>query len=438
MRNTARRHVDDLLTMPVDGEATRGVHLADDNGFDIPLLDQRHELVELLGSHDRAHALLRLAHQDLLRGESLIAQKHAVEPHVHAAVAIGGELTCRARDSGAAEILDALDEACVQYLEGGLDEQLLHERIAHLHARALGGAVGVEGLGGENRDAADAIATGACAIQDNEISDALRAREVDIFMSHRADAQGVDERVAEVGGVEDDLAADIREAQAVAVAADAADDAGQHAASVGRIERAEAQWIHHRERACAHRDDVAHDAADTGGRTLVRLDVRRMVVALDLEGDGPAIADVDDAGVLADADEQCIGLRGLLAELAQVHLRRLVRAVLTPHDRVHRELGGGRTTSEDLANALVLIGLEAELGEGLRGLGIRLGSGDGVGHQALTSEVRTLVKNGSPSVVGPVSDSTACSGWGMSPTTLPRSLRMPAMSRALPLGLTST
>ena len=31
--------------------------------------------------------------------------------------------------------------------------------------------------------------------------------------------------------------------------------------------------------------------------------------------------------------------------------------------------------------------------------------------------------------------STACSGWGMKPTTLPRSLAMPAMPRSDPLGL---
>ena len=160
-------------------------------------------------------------------------------------------------------------------------------------------------------------------------------------------------------------------------------------------------------------------------------------MALNLEGDGPAVADIDDAGVLADANEKCIGLRGLLAELAQVHLGRLVRAVLAPHHRIHCEFRGRGTTTENLANALVLIGLQSKLCERLQCLGVRLGGGDGVSHQALTSEVRTLVKNGSPSVVGPVNDSTACSGCGMRPTTLPRSLRIPAISRALPLGFTS-
>ena len=105
-----------------------------------------------------------------------------------------------------------------------------------------------------------------------------------------------------------------------------------------------------RDRPGAHGEDVADDAADAGRRALVRLDVGRVVVRLDLEGDRPAVADVDDAGVLAHADEQRVGLRRLLAELAQVDLRGLVGAVLAPHHRVDRELGAGRAAAEDLAH----------------------------------------------------------------------------------------
>ena len=47
------------------------------------------------------------------------------------------------------------------------------------------------------------------------------------------------------------------------------------------------------------------------------------------------------------------------------------------------------------------------------------------------------VKNPRPSVPGPVRSSTACSGCGIRPTTLPRSLRTPAMSLSEPFGLTS-
>ena len=90
----------------------------------------------------------------------------------------------------------------------------------------------------------------------------------------------------------------------------------------GGVERAEAQRVHDRDRPRAHREDVAHDAADAGRRALVGLDVGRVVVRLDLERDGPALADVDHAGVLADAGEHLASgvSSGMLAELAQVHL----------------------------------------------------------------------------------------------------------------------
>ena len=62
-------------------------------------------------------------------------------------------------------------------------------------------------------------------------------------------------------------------------------------------------------------------------------------------------------------------VRDLLAELAEVDLARLVGAVLRPHHRVHRELAARRAPPEDLADAGVLVGLEAERRERLLPLG---------------------------------------------------------------------
>src|SRR5205807_2682851 len=126
--------------------------------------------------------------------------------------------------------------------------------------------------------------------------------------------------------------------------------------------------------------DVADDAADTGGGALVRLDVRRVVVRLHLEGRRPAVADVHDAGVLADARKHRLThlLRGGLAEVAQMHLGRLVGAVFAPHHRVHGQLGVGGPTPEDLAYPLVLVVLQAEFTKRLRLLGSGGGAVDGV------------------------------------------------------------
>jgi hypothetical protein len=64
---------------------------------------------------------------------------------------------------------------------------------------------------------------------------------------------------------------------------------------------AEAQRVEVCDRPRAHREDIAHDAADAGRSPLIRLDVGWMVVAFHLEDGAVAIAQIDDARVLARA-----------------------------------------------------------------------------------------------------------------------------------------
>ena len=270
-------------------------------------------------------------------------------------------------------------------LEAALDEHLLGERVADLNRRQLLAAgsrlVAAEGLRRQHRHPADAVEPGARAEQDDLVAGARGERQVQVLLAQHADAQRVDQRVAGVAGVEDGLAADVGQAQRVAVAADAADHAVEHAAGVGGVGGAEPQLVHHRDRPRAHGHDVADDAADAGGRALVGLDVGRVVVRLDLEGDGPAVADVDDAGVLADAGQHAGAhlVGGGLAEVAQVHLGRLVGAVLAPHHRVHGQLGVGRPAAQDVADPLVLVVFETQLAERLRLVRGGRGVLDGIG-----------------------------------------------------------
>src|SRR4029453_2446753 len=93
-------------------------------------------------------------------------------------------------------------------------------------------------------------------------------------------------RLAAGAGLDRDPAADGRKADAVAVAADAADDAVEDAArarAVRTFERAEAGRVEQGDRPRPHREDCGDDAADAGRGSLVRLDEGRMVVRLDLE-----------------------------------------------------------------------------------------------------------------------------------------------------------
>ena len=89
------------------------------------------------------------------------------------------------------------------------------------------------------------------------------------------------------------LAADRRHADAVAVAADALDHAGDEVLHLRMVGPPEAQRVEVGDRPRAHREHVAQDAADAGRRALVGLDVARVVVALHLEDARLAVADVD-------------------------------------------------------------------------------------------------------------------------------------------------
>ncbi len=247
-------------------------------------------------------------------------------------------------------------------------------------AGRFGRATLAERVRREDGCAANAVTAGAGSEEHDLVPRTASVREVQILMAEDPDGERIDQRIRLVHRVEPRLAADVRQPEAVTVERDPADHTVDDPRGVGVVDRTEAQRIHDRHRPRAHRDDVAHDATDAGRSALERLDVGRVVVALDLEGDRPALADIDHAGVLADADHEVLlhGGADLLPELAQVHLRRLVGAVLAPHHRVHRELGVRGPAAEDVADALVLVGLHAECRVGLFAVRRRGGDVDGV------------------------------------------------------------
>ena len=119
----------------------------------------------------------------------------------------------------------------------------------------------------------------------------------------------------------------------------------------------EAQAVEEGDGTRSHRHDVAEDPPDAGCRPLERLHGRRMVVALDLEGDGEAVSEVEHAGVLTRPLQHALPARG---EPLQEERRMLVAAVLRPEEREDRELEVVRITREERADSLVLPVREAE------------------------------------------------------------------------------
>ena len=203
-----------------------------------------------------------------------------------------------------------------------------------------------------------------------------------LLVPHDADAQGVDQRVAGIRLVEHHLAADVRQAEAVAVAADAGDDAGQHASGVVRVGRAEPQGVHHRHRPGAHGQDVADDPADTGSRTLVGLDVGRVVVRLDLERDRePCPTSTTPAFSPMPASSLPTGV----SWVSSPNCRRCTLLDLYEQCSDHITLymassAAGGAAAENLADPLVLVVPQPQLRPGLRLVRGVFGLLDGVDH----------------------------------------------------------
>src|SRR5207302_4851227 len=133
--------------------------------------------------------------------------------------------------------------------------------------------------------------------EEHDVTGAVRPGAPQPVVTHQADTHGVDDGVVGVAIVEIDLAANGWTAEAVAVAANAGDDPVEQVAAATGIERTETQRVEDRDRPCPHREDVAKDSANAGGRSLVGVDRRGMIVRLDLEDDRQSVADVDGSGV---------------------------------------------------------------------------------------------------------------------------------------------
>ena len=86
-------------------------------------------------------------------------------------------------------------------------------------------------------------------------------------------------------------------------------------------------------------------------------------MALDLEDDGLAIADIDDAGILARAADDA---RPRRRQGLQPYLRGFIGAVLTPHSRKDAELCQVRRAAEDRNRAVEFLGAEPVLGRQFR------------------------------------------------------------------------
>ena len=343
----------------LDHEALARRGVADDGEIEPPFLEDRLGLLLLLGLEHHEHALLAFREHHLIGAHAGFARRHRIEIEVDAEIALGAHLDRRAGQPGRAHVLDRDHAIGFHDFEAGFQQQLFREGIADLHGRPLLGGIVVE-LGRRHRGAVDAVAAGLGAEIDDRHVHARCRRIEDLVGLGEADRHRVDQDVAVIAGVETHLPADGRHAERIAVAADAGHHARHQMARLRMLRRAEGERVEAGDRPRAHREHVAQNAADAGGRALIRLDVARVVVALHLEHDRLAVADIDHAGVLARPLDHP---RRLGRQAPQMDARGFVRAVLVPHRRENPELGEARHPPDQLEDALILVGLETVAGD---------------------------------------------------------------------------
>ena len=312
--------------------------------MDLPLLADREHLVEALGLADAEHPLLGLADHDLERLHVRLAQRHlgrrrgrgrrspldaiSADDEVSPAAPRSCSETSRPRSSSSSEHSSAFLPAngSPTCTVGRLSSSMPSSALARTEAPPM---PSLPGRGPEEHD---------------DVPDARGGAADHAVLVGEPERHRVDEAVLLVRALVVDLAADRRHADRVAVVRDPGHGVVEQVARARAGGLAEAQRVEHRDRAGADREDVAQDAADAGGGALERLDRARVVVRLDLERDGQAVAHVDGARVLPRAHDDVLALRRQRPEQL---LGVLVGAVLAPQQGEHRELD--------------LVGLAAEL-----------------------------------------------------------------------------
>ena len=204
----------------------------------------------------------------------------------------------------------------------------------------------------------DPVASGVGTDQQQPVASSLRPRAHQLVCTHQAYAHRVHQRVARVTVLEIDLSPHRRDSYAVSIATDPRHDSLE--VTPRSRQGAETQGVQQGDRTSAHRDDVAKNASDSGRRTLVGLDRRRMIVGLDLEDCSPTASDADRARVFARALQHG---RACGRQLAQQLLRGLVGAVLRPQHAEHSQLDVVGRSLEGLDDDAVLVGRERDLAQ---------------------------------------------------------------------------
>ena len=200
--------------------------LADDRHVKVPLVEYLGDLARVIRGDDDEHPLLALGEHDLVRRHARLAPGDLRHVDADARAAFIGRLYRRRGQPGGSQVLESDETARLGELQTRLDQDFFEERVAHLH----GGtelAVVLEAPRREAGGAVNAVTSGVGPYQHEEVARRPGRGAEELVSRNDAHAHRVDERVVGVGIGEDDLAADVGNADAVAVLRDACNDSSE-------------------------------------------------------------------------------------------------------------------------------------------------------------------------------------------------------------------
>ncbi len=354
-----QRQVGFDLAIETDEETVFGEGFAHDGEVEVPFVENRLGFGLKLGAQDHEHTLLAFAEHHFIGRHMRFPRRHFFKVEAHAEAAFVAHFHGGAGQARSAHVLDRDHGAGCHQLECGFHQALFGERVADLDSRAFL-FDGVVKFGGGHGRATNTVAASFGPEVDHRHADTGGGRVEDFVGVREARREGVHEAIAVIGCVEAHFAANGWHAETVAIATDTFDDAVHKLAGLGVVRAAKAERVHRSNRARAHGEDIAQNAADAGGRTLVGFDVGGVVVALHLEDQRLAIADVDHACVLARAANHLWAVGG---QGAEPFLRRLIGTMLVPHGRENAHLGVVWLAPEDVDDLGVFLGGEPVAGD---------------------------------------------------------------------------
>ena len=219
---------DDLSVMQHAHQAIFG-DAPDFHRVEAPLREYGEHFLLAAALGHQQHALLRFAEHHFVGRHAGFALRHARQLDLDAQAAARRHLARRTGEPRRAHVLNRDDRAGLHRFEARLEQQLFHERVAHLHVGPLLLRFFGEFRGGQQRRAVNAVAAGFCADINHRIARAARLREKQVFFFRDAERQHVHQRIGRIARLELHFAADGWHAEAIAVMRDAAHHAVEDA-----------------------------------------------------------------------------------------------------------------------------------------------------------------------------------------------------------------